>query len=91
MSKKIIMKRNEVYALIDGERDYQQELIAKNNWTDPKRVGEFLSILRVCLAKAENEWYSESDQNPSNTLSQIRKIAAVSVACMETHNTPPRG
>lgn len=84
------MDRKEVYRILDGERDYQDRCIVNKKWNDPKRVGEFLSILRVCLAKAEHEWYHESDTNPANTLAQVRKIGAVAVACMEEHGAPER-
>lgn len=83
--------RQEVYRAIDGERDYQEVKIKENNWNNPKRVGEFLSILRVLLADAEKKWYGESDVQPTETLSQIRKIAAVSVACMEHNGVVHRG
>lgn len=87
------MKRHEVYAMIDTERDYQNDLIRKNNWIDPKRVGEYLTIIRVYLQKAELAWSKEPDlghpdERPS--LSEIRKVAATAVACMETHGTLPR-
>lgn len=82
--------RQEVYNAIDSERDYQEVKIKENRWNDPKRVGEFLSVLRVLLADAEKKWYGESDLQPTETLSQIRKIAAVSVACMEQNGVVSR-
>ena len=84
------LNREKVYELIDGEREYQKTQTIKNNWNEPKRVGEYLSVLRILLSKAENEWYSESDLDPKNTLSFIRKISAIGVACMEEHGAPKR-
>ena len=83
-------ERPRVYKVIDGERDYQEAQIINNDWTNPKRIGEYLTVLRVLLTKAEQDWYKESDVYSNNTLSQIRKIAATSVACMETHGAPER-
>lgn len=87
------MKRNLVYAMIDGERDYQNEQIAKFNWNEPKRVGEFLTILRVYLTKAENAWVTDSDNakpEERQSLHEIRKLAALAIACLESHGAPPR-
>lgn len=85
------MKRQEVYQVIDSERDYQEYLIKKNNWDEDKSVGAFLTILRGYLRKAEDAWLSESDKEEDRpSLAQIRKIAAVAVATIEQHGAPKR-
>jgi hypothetical protein len=87
------LTRQQVYSLIDGERDYQDALIKENGWIDPKRVGEYLTILRAYLRKAEDAYIKESDSGPvaeRPSLDNIRKIAGIAVACMEQNGAPAR-
>lgn len=76
------MNRDRVYAIIDGERDYQDK-----KWgtiiQHPQQVGSFLTLIRTLLAKAETEWANSSSD--AVALEQIRKLTAVGVACMEQH------
>jgi hypothetical protein len=77
--------RSEVYAAIDGERDYQNGL-ARNEVKD-QRPMEHLAIIRQIVRDAEAHWYYKSGQLP---LDFMRKIAAVAVRCMEEHGAPRR-
>lgn len=81
------MNRTQVYEIIDSERDWQDR-----KWgtieQHPHEVGGWLTVLRQLLWTAENEWaHSPSDVT---TLDQVRKIAAVSVACIEQHDCRER-
>lgn len=86
-----VMKRNEVYELIDGERDYQDQVWAENaiENNNPLRVGEDLALIEVYLRKAFDTWSTE--RRPEiETMGIIRKIAGICVRSMETNCAPPR-
>jgi hypothetical protein len=83
-----IVNRQYVYAVINGERAYQDE-----RWGVPapdqyKSVGDFLVYMDRYLSRAKEE-YTTKDGNES-ALHMIRKVAALAVACMEYNGAPPR-
>lgn len=80
------MKREEVYKLIDGEREYQNEIWGTDQ--DSKAVGSHLTLLDTYLKEAK-DGYTYTDGN-RKALETIRKIAALAVRCMELHDTPAR-
>lgn len=84
------MTRHDVYKLIDSERAYQEDYLTKER-TDgnPKNLGEYLPLLRVILRNAEDNFYGLPGNHP-DTLSEIRKLAATAVRCLEEHGAPPR-
>lgn len=80
------MKREEVYRAIDSERDYQNEKWSEfsdenNNWAD------WLLYIEHHLNKAKESVY---DSHNTSFLHEIRKIAALAVACGEQNNMPSR-
>jgi NTP pyrophosphatase (non-canonical NTP hydrolase) len=76
--------RNEVYALIDGERDHQ-----KAKWGDkPLSVPGYLLVLRAELDEAIEAWVKTEDDQAA--MDEIRQVAAVAVAAMEWHEAPAR-
>jgi hypothetical protein len=83
--------RREVYDVIDGERGYQAQ-----TWPDADdpdntqwmEVSEELTLMRVYLRKAEEEWASFSGNRAG--LDNLRKLAAIGVRCMEHHGAPLR-
>lgn len=81
------MTRKEVYEVIDGERDYQGAMGARDI---PTIEGELL-LLEEYVNKARKA-YTETFGDPSEeaTRDQIRKIAAIAVRCMENHGAPKR-
>ncbi len=82
------MNRDDVYDAIDSERDFQDNFIAQKGLNQFKSVGEFLTLIRVYSNKADNAWtYNGGD---SSSLEEIRKIAAICVACMENHGVKKR-
>jgi len=86
------MKRNDVYKLIDGERDYQDELPAsrtlKYDNGSCHTVGDYVTMLSHYTNKAVEEW----TLNPGDdaALNIMRKIAGIAVHCMEDHGAPER-
>lgn len=81
------MKRKDVYVVIDGERNYQDQKWGTIDQR-PKQVGSWLTLMRAILTKAEMEWaHSNGDHF---ALEEIRKLAAVAIACMEQHGAPLR-
>jgi hypothetical protein len=82
------MTREEVYTLIDGERDYQDRLPPSRTDGSAKSVGDYLTMLRYYLTQAEAKWTSSSGN--LGALDNIRKIAGITVKCMEDHGAPER-
>ena len=84
------MKREDVYKLIDGERDYQD-----NRWNDADRnvhdkdksIAEWIIYMEKLLSDAQSKVYY---LDPEGALEFIRKTTAVGVACMEHNETLPR-
>jgi len=82
------MIREDVYKLIDGEREYQD--------TDPHNVGhddisrsvaDWIIFIERQLSEAKGQVYVLDKEK---ALCHIRKIAALAVACMEHYDTPRR-
>jgi hypothetical protein len=82
------MERENVYKLIDGERDFQNNLGPERTDGHTPSVGDELALLTVYLQKAM--WGYSETAGDRVALDTIRKIAAVCVRCMENHNTPSR-
>ncbi len=82
------MKREEVYQVIDGERDYQDSLGSDRTEGFTHSVGDSLVLLDTYLRKAKDAW----SLNAGNTaaLHEIRKIAGIAVRCMEQNGAPER-
>jgi len=85
------MKRKKVYKLIDGERKYQNTVRIENEGDtrkdDEKCVAEFLIYMENKLNEAKNDVYKLDIQG---ALANIRKVTALGVAAMESHETLPR-
>ena len=82
------MKRNDVYSLIDGERDYQDII-----WKDDKEHSptEYLVYIGHYLQKANQLATTLPDKDVNESVMDvIRKIGAMCVAAMEAHETPSR-
>lgn len=90
--------REEVYKVIDGERNYQDSLFVSGgrfsideDGEDPSRahtVGESILILKRYVDKAAIEWNDNCGNTPA--LHMIRKVAGIAVRCMEEHGAPKR-
>ena len=84
--------RDEVYALIDGERYYQDNVIKpdinRTGCAGMHSPGEFLVMLDTYLKRAMAGWTEEGSDWVA--LDNIRKIAGIAVNCMEQHGAPNR-
>jgi hypothetical protein len=88
------MERNEVYKLIDGERDYQNNKWPQGNaeagWRHSKPE-EWIVYMEDYLLEAKHI-LSREDRIVANpkAMAIVRKIAAMCVNAMEHIDTPPR-
>lgn len=81
------MTRERVYQAIDSER-YHQDRKWGTIEKHPHEVGGWLLLMRALLRDAENAWASHSTDYLA--LEEVRKIAAVAVACGEQHGMQTR-
>lgn len=80
--------REDVYRIIDGERDYSDGIWESEDKVDSeKSVAEWLVYMRYHLDQAFNDVYMMSDEC---AMSQVRRIAGLAVACMEYNEVSPR-
>lgn len=82
------MKREDVYKLIDSEREYQKKSLINIEEQDKKQsVSNWLLYIEHQVDKAKQSIYYARQEV---VLHRIRKIAALAVACMENNETKPR-
>jgi len=79
------MDRSEVYAVIDTEREYQNEL-----WGDGGKheIDSFATYIRV-YSRILDETATRPN-TPQEKMNIVRKIAGLAVAAMEQHGAPRR-
>ncbi len=82
------MNRQEVYKLIDGERNYQDQLGPNRTNGVKHTVGDYLTMMGTYYRKAMDDWTLNAGDEQA--LNQIRKIAGIAVRCMEDWKAPPR-
>lgn len=80
-------EREEVYAAIDGEREYQDAGEGNAPGDMAQTVPVFILVLERYVAKAKKAWHTSGDDA---ALEVVRKVTAVGVACMEQHGAPER-
>jgi hypothetical protein len=83
--------RQEVYAAIDSERDYQDAgrgNALRHEGMPVMTPGEYILCMEKCLADARIEWYKP--YGGKSCLDFVRKVAALGVAAMEHHGAPKR-
>lgn len=80
--------REQVYAAINTERDYQESLPATRTDGQPRSVGDYVTMMQHYQTKLIAAW----TENPGDeqALHVMRKIAGIAVHCMEDHGAPPR-
>lgn len=82
------MNREQVFTLIDGEREHQNALPHHSHQQDANTsVAAWIIYMEHMLAAAKDRIYF-LDQPAA--LEYVRKIAALAVACMEHNETKPR-
>ena len=88
------LNRQEVYAIIDGERDYQDSLGADRKRDPGPNISlsqaEFFTLMRVYLSKAETSWALSPGEYVEEAQAQVRKIGAMCVQSMEKYGSPKR-
>ena len=85
--------RSEVYAAIDGERDYQDSRWSAANTSSAGRhsVSEFILFMDDYLREAKTQLSRNAEPGASaSALVTLRKIVGMGVACMEQHGAPKR-
>ncbi len=82
------MKREDVYKVIDSERDYQDTKWGGAEHDSKHSVGDFLVYMRNYLTQAEKAYSTELDA--TGALNALRKVTALGVACMEHNPTEKR-
>ena len=85
--------RAEIYAAIDGERDYQDRRWAPEETSTGGRhsVAEFAIFIDDYLREMKTQLSRNAEPGASaRALETLRKITAMGVACMEQHGAPRR-
>lgn len=86
------MRREEVYKVIDDERDYQDEQTANPDRPDMNvnlSVGDYLLAIEYNMQEAKKLWYKGAGHHPS-AMHYLRKVAALAVSCFEKNGVPKR-
>jgi hypothetical protein len=95
LERKQKMTREEVYKLIDGERTYQDAKWDVARAKAGKPLRKDYGVVEAWIVWME-EWLgyarkaASTNIDKTEALANIRKVAALGVACMEVHETPPR-
>lgn len=83
------MKLGKVFAIIKGERDYQDAQQETGRFqVAVHTVGEELVLMKVYLDKAMAKY--AKDFGDASALHGIRKVVALAIRCMENHGALPR-
>lgn len=77
----ITTSRNEVFAAIDRERDYQDRKWGKEK---PQSLIGFITVLEAELAEAKLGWLKDLP-GKSAPLNELIQVAAVAVAALERY------
>ena len=86
------MKREEVYKVIDTERDFQEEMVADSSRPDmieELHVGDTLSAIEYNLDLARKNWYHGAAPH-EGAMDYLRKIAGLCVQAGENFDMPER-
>lgn len=86
------MERQDVYKLIDGERNYQDNTWITRSTLDStpdeeKDAAEWINYIEYHISKAKERVYHLDTQG---ALAEIRKVTALGVRTMEIHGAPER-
>ena len=82
------LKRQDVYKLLDGERDYQDNLPSNRTDGREKTVGDWLTLLDRYVRKAQDSYADTSGDDAA--LNEIRKVGGLVVHCLEHYGANPR-
>lgn len=85
------VSREQVYEVLDGERDYQDEKWGPTPSQGQHSPTEYLVYMKDYLDEAMSDATRGVDPEATEqVLHDIRKITAMGVACMEQHGAPAR-
>lgn len=91
MSAGNVLTREEVYAIVDSERAYQDSLASTSETDGFHTYAEFLLYIDDYVQQAKRvastTWGPDAK---TKTLDMIRKVTALGVACMEQNGAAPR-
>lgn len=86
------MERQDVYKVLDSERDYQEKMIADDKRPDMIKdlhVGDTITAIEYNLTKAKEEWYKGSEPHQESIM-YLRKVAGLCVQLGEKYGMPRR-
>ena len=75
--------RQEVYKVIDAERDYQDSLSSDRTDGRDHHSGDFIVMMNYYINKLNEAWTINAGD--TEALKVMRKIAGIAVHCMEKH------
>lgn len=81
------MDRQDVYKVIDSEREYQDKKWGGGIHDEGHSLGDYLLFMEHHLNKAKALWSSE---NAKNAVHELRKATALGVSFMEINGCPKR-
>jgi len=85
------MRREEVYKIIDNERNYQDRKWGGKSNDEGLGINDFILYMQHYLAKAIEESVESTDSEvEEKCLEELRKVVALGIACMEVHGVPER-
>lgn len=82
--------REEVYRAIDGERDYQDAHTMYDPVNPDFTTGDYITMMRHYVDELAAKWALSPGAAPDGVMHNMRKIAAISVQCMEVHGALSR-
>ena len=82
------MTREEVYNIINKERDYQDSLWGGRPHDEFKSVGDFIVYMDRYMTQVKEEYTTKAGNTAA--LDQLRKVVALGIACFEYNGVPPR-
>jgi hypothetical protein len=80
--------RDEVYAVVNSERDYQEKLREVRSTNGHRTMGDYLVLLNHYIVEANQSYVK--NRGPVMSIHEVRKIAAIAVKCMEEFGAPKR-
>lgn len=82
------MEREEIYSLIDSERNYQDLKWKNSDVPDSEKpIPEWISYMKFHLSKAKDKTYRLEN---NEALAEIRKVVALGICALEVHGCPRR-
>lgn len=83
------MKREDIYAVLNKERDYQDKRWGGNNHDETHNLGDWLIYMQHYMDRARIKYTTSMNTNKS-TLDELRKVVAIGIACFEQQGLPER-